>query len=61
MKTNEMVKILKKDGWYLLRHGANHDVYAHPTKSGLVIVPRHGATELRKGTELSILKQAGLK
>lgn len=61
MKTNEMVRILKKDGWVLLRHGANHDVYEHPTKSGLVIVPRHGSAELKKGTETSILKQAELK
>ncbi|WP_372472649.1 type II toxin-antitoxin system HicA family toxin [Capnocytophaga sp. ARDL2] len=61
MKVNEILKRILKDGWYLYRHGANHDVYRHPTKSGQVIVPRYGAKELRKGTEINILKEAGLK
>ena len=61
MKANQAVKILKEDGWYLLRHGKKHDIYVHPTKEGSVIIPRHPATELRKGTELSILTSAGLK
>ncbi|MCT3662583.1 hypothetical protein CMU81_02585 [Elizabethkingia anophelis] len=61
MKVNEAVKILKEDGWFLLRHGKKHDIYAHPTKEGPVIVPRHPSTELKKGTELSIFKTAGLK
>ena len=61
MKTSKLLKILIEDGWFLLRHGANHDIYQHPTKEGIVIVPRHGAREIRKGTENKILKQAGLK
>ncbi|ODS87292.1 MAG: hypothetical protein ABS44_11795 [Chryseobacterium sp. SCN 40-13] len=61
MKANEAVRLLTKDGWQLLRHGKKHDIYVHPTKEGTVILPRHPATELRKGTELSILKSAGLK
>ncbi len=61
MKVNEAVKLITKDGWYLLRHGKKHDIYVHPTKEGTVIIPRHQAAELKKGTELSILKSAGLK
>ncbi|CEJ71245.1 YcfA-like protein [Chryseobacterium oranimense G311] len=61
MKSNQMVKILKKDGWELLRHGKKHDLYVHPTKDGAIPIPRHPATELKKGTEESILKAAGLK
>ncbi len=56
-----MVKILKKDGWYILREGSKHTIYIHETKVGSVIVPRHPSAELKKGTEQSILKQAGLK
>ncbi len=56
-----MVKILKKDGWYIFREGGKHTLYVHPTKGGTVIVPRHPSAELKKGTEQSILKQAGLK
>lgn len=61
MKVSEMVKILKKDGWYIKREGSKHTVYIHTTKDGSVIVPRHPSAELKKGTEQSILKQAGLK
>ncbi|WP_223560190.1 type II toxin-antitoxin system HicA family toxin [Chryseobacterium lathyri] len=61
MKVNEVVRVISDDGWFLHRHGANHDVYKHTTKKGFVIVPRHGAKELKKKTELSILKSAGLK
>ena len=61
MKVSELLKILRKDDWYLHRNGANHDVYRHPTKTGQITVPRHGSKELAKGTQLQILKDAGLK
>lgn len=61
MKASQMLKVLEKDGWYLLRHGKKHDIYVHATKEGSVIIPRHPSMELKKGTEISILKQAGLK
>lgn len=39
MKRCELIKKLEAKGWYLERHGANHDVYT----DGLhfEIVPRH--------------------
>lgn len=61
MKVSEMLRVLKKDGWYLYREGRNHSMYRHNTKEGTVILPRHPSAELKKGTEQSILKQAGLK
>lgn len=61
MKVSEMLKILKKDGWFLHRKGSKHDLYRHPSKDGQIPIPRHPSQELRKGTEESILKQAGLK
>ncbi len=61
MKTNEIVRMLKKDGWYLYRNGAAHDIYRHPTKPGQIAVPRHGSQEMATGTVNKILKQAGLK
>ncbi|WP_392420175.1 type II toxin-antitoxin system HicA family toxin [Capnocytophaga canis] len=56
-----MLRLLKEDGWFLHREGKKHSLYKHETKAGTVILPRHSATELKKGTEQSILKQAGLK
>lgn len=61
MKISELLKILKADGWYFDHHGTNHDQYRHPTKTGQIPIPRHTSKELRKKTEESILKQAGLK
>ncbi|WP_373496152.1 type II toxin-antitoxin system HicA family toxin [Aquiflexum sp.] len=61
MKVSEILKILTKDGWYLFKNGKKHDLYRHPTKPGQIPIPRHQSQELRKGTEQSILKDAGLK
>jgi len=61
MKVSEILRVLKKDGWYLHREGSNHSLYKHNTKKGTVILPRHPSQELKKETAQSILKQAGLK
>jgi len=58
---NELLKKLRKDGWFLHRHGKKHDVYVHSTKPNPLIIPRHGNKEMAKGTLNSILKEAGLK
>ncbi|WP_343707927.1 type II toxin-antitoxin system HicA family toxin [Flavobacterium sp.] len=58
---NELLKLLKKDGWYLYNNGANHDKYRHATKQNQLHIPRHGSKEMAKGTYESILKAAGLK
>lgn len=61
MKVSEMLKVLEEDGWELRKHGKKHDIYVHPTKDGSIVIPRHPSKELKKGTEQSILKSAGLK
>ncbi len=61
MKVNEVLKLLKRDGWFLHRHGKRHDLYRHKTKQGQIAIPRHQAKEIAKGTLESILKEAGLK
>lgn len=58
---NELLKILRKDGWFLYKNGANHDLYRHPTKQNQLTIPRHGSKEMANGTLNSILKAAGLK
>ncbi|MEW5919847.1 MAG: type II toxin-antitoxin system HicA family toxin [Bacillota bacterium] len=49
MKVRETIKLIEKDGWYLVRQKGSHKQYKHPEKSG------------PPGTLNSILKQAGLK
>lgn len=59
-KVNELLRIIKRDGWYLYRHGKNHDLYRHQSKKGQLTIPRHGSKEVAKGTLKSVLKKAGL-
>jgi mRNA interferase HicA len=33
----------------------------HPVKTGIIIFPDHGSSEIGKGLEKKILKDAGLK
>ena len=61
-KCSEILRLLKNDGWYIERHGkGSHVVLKHPTKSGAIIFPNHGSSEMASGTMKSILKKAGLK
>lgn len=61
MKVSQLLRVLEEDGWFLKKHGKKHDMYVHPTKEDILIIPRHPSSELKKGTEESILKKAGLK
>lgn len=60
IKPKEMEKIILADGWVLKSQVGSHKQYVHPIKPGKVTIPFHGK-DLPKGTENSILKQAGLK
>lgn len=59
-KAIEMEKIILADGWLFKNQVGSHRHYIHPTKPGKVTIPFH-SKEIPKGTENSILKQAGLK
>ncbi|MEQ9229505.1 MAG: type II toxin-antitoxin system HicA family toxin [Cyclobacteriaceae bacterium] len=62
MKVKEIIKLIEADGWFLVAQKGSHRQYKHPTKMGRVTIPDHGQNkDLAKGTENSILKQAGLK
>ncbi len=59
-KPSEMEKIILADGWVFKSQTGSHRHYIHPTKKGKVTIPFH-SKDLPRGTEISILKQAGLK
>jgi predicted RNA binding protein YcfA (HicA-like mRNA interferase family) len=62
MKIKEIIRKIEDDGWYLVRQKGSHKQYKHPIKKGRVTVSGHGMnSDIPKGTESSILKQAGLK
>ncbi len=60
MKTQELLKLLKKSNCKLLRNGSRHDIWYSPVTDKQFAVPRHKA-EIPSGTLNNILKDAGLK
>ncbi len=62
MKIKEVIRLIEADGWKFNRQKGSHMIYVHPVKKGIVVVPYHGInSDIKKGTENSIRKQAGLK
>lgn len=57
MKKRELLKLFSKAGWYLLRHGADHDVYTDGKNREAI--PRHPDINERLAREL--IKRWGLK
>jgi predicted RNA binding protein YcfA (HicA-like mRNA interferase family) len=61
MKARDIIKLIEKDGWYLVATKGSHRQYKHPTKLGRVTIAGHPNDDLAPGTLNSILKQARLK
>ena len=67
MKSNEFLKIFKRDGWVVMRINGSHHIMAHPTKKivgspdNTISVPVHGSKEIGKGLGYKLLKAAGIK
>ena len=61
MKSSELVRLLKKDGWFVVRQTGSHMMMEHPLKEGKLIVPFHASSEVKKGLLNAILKQAKIK
>ncbi|MBR5320056.1 MAG: type II toxin-antitoxin system HicA family toxin [Peptococcaceae bacterium] len=57
MKRQKFLKLLKRNGWYLLRNGASHDIYTDGTS--IEPVPRHA--ELNEMLAEAIIKRRNLK
>ena len=60
MKSLEILKILKKAGWFVYNVRGSHHQLKHPEKSDKVTVP-HPKSNLPIGTVKSIFKQANIK
>lgn len=59
MKSSSLIRMIEKDGWYIVRTKGSHHHIKHPQKKGLVTIP-HPKKDVPPGTVNSILKQAGL-
>ncbi|MDG6894141.1 hypothetical protein A6A20_00490 [Volucribacter amazonae] len=60
MESRKIIKMLEKDGWFLVNIEGSHHQFKHKQKKGRVTVP-HPKKDLPIKTVNSILKQAGLK
>ena len=61
MKIRDIIKLIEKDGWYLVTTKGSHRQYKHKIKPGRVTIAGHPADDLAPGTLNSVLKQAQLK
>ncbi|MHA2032664.1 MAG: type II toxin-antitoxin system HicA family toxin [Candidatus Kariarchaeaceae archaeon] len=52
VKYNELFRLLKNDGWVIVRH---------PVKSEQLTIPYHPGKEVKIGLLKAILKQANIK
>ena len=58
MKSTDVIKKLKKDGWYKTGGKGVHEKFKHRTKPGHVVVP-HPRKDIAIGTLKNIYRQAG--
>lgn len=57
MKTRDLVKLFKKNGWWLLRHGGNHDIYTNGKETEEIV--RH--REMNERLAKAIIRKHRLK
>ncbi len=60
MKSDDLIRELKKAGWTEDRVTGSHHIFTHPTIAGHLTVP-HPKKDLGKGLVHKIRKQARLK
>jgi predicted RNA binding protein YcfA (HicA-like mRNA interferase family) len=61
VKVRDVIRLIERDGWYLVTVKGSHRQFKHSGKKGRVTIAGHLGDDLAKGTLNSILKQAGLK
>lgn len=61
VKYSELLRVLKKDGWHIIRQKGSHIIMQNPKRKGQLSVPFHAGKEVKKGLLNAILKQAGIK
>jgi len=61
VKVRDVIKMIEKDGWFIVRTKGSHHQFKHKNKKGLVTIAGKSSHELALGTLNSVLKQAGLK
>jgi predicted RNA binding protein YcfA (HicA-like mRNA interferase family) len=61
VKCSEALRLLLKDGWYVVSQNGSHIKLKHESKDGIIVFPNHGSQELGKGLQKKLFKKAGIK
>jgi predicted RNA binding protein YcfA (HicA-like mRNA interferase family) len=61
VKFSELVKLLERNGFAIIREKGSIRYYSKPGVDKLIRIDYHGSKEVPKGTGEAILKAAGLK
>ena len=61
MKLRDLIRLIKKDGWYLVTTKGSHRQFKHPVKPGRVTIAGRPSDDVAAGTLNSVLKQARLR
>jgi len=61
MKFSELVRLLEKNGFRIIREKGSIRYYGKPGWDNLIRVDYHGSKEVPKGTCNAILKAAGIR
>ena len=61
MNVSQLIRILKDDGWTMIRMRGSHRQFKHPKKEGLVTISGKPSDDVKKGTLGNVLRQAKLK
>ena len=56
-----MCRILERRGWEYDHTSGSHLVYKHPEFPMTLSVPVHGNRDMKIGTQIQLMRQAGLK
>jgi predicted RNA binding protein YcfA (HicA-like mRNA interferase family) len=61
MKVREVMQMIEREGWFVVRIRGSHRQFRHAERKGLVTIAGNLDDDMAKGTLNSVLKQAGLK
>jgi predicted RNA binding protein YcfA (HicA-like mRNA interferase family) len=61
VKVRDVIRLVEKDGWFLIATRGSHRQYKHASKLGRVTIAGKASDDMAPGTLNSVLKQAGLK
>jgi predicted RNA binding protein YcfA (HicA-like mRNA interferase family) len=56
----ELLRALKRDGWFQVRQSGSHIILKHAEKTGFVVVPNHARVVIKQKTLDENLERAGL-